>query len=186
MMPRGSRLALWCLALLLSTVLLVKGRVPTWKGEDAAFFVLSRPGSVTVRLAGDFPRPGVYHFPDGSSTLSAIKMTLPGVRFSSESLAAAAGRLASGDILTLKLQGRQPAVLAMERMAARERMLLGIPLDPDLLGAEEWAFLPGIGPVLAGRITLDRQKNGAFGSLDALARVPGIGIGKLSAIRRYF
>jgi len=113
-------------------------------------------------------------------------MTLPGVRLSAGSQGMAAVRLNSGDVLKLSGEGRQPSVLAMERMAARERMLLGIPLDPDLLVAEEWAFLPGIGPVLAGRIVADRQKNGAFGSLDAVARVPGIGAGKLEGVRRYF
>jgi competence protein ComEA len=185
-MPRSNRWALCCLALLLSALLLVKGRVTTWKGGDAAFFVASRPGSITVRLAGDFPRPGVYHFPYGTSALSAIKMTLPGLQLAAGSLAAGGGRLASGDILTLRVRGRQPAVLAKESMAARERMLLGIPLDPDLLKAEDWACLPGIGPVLAGRIVLDRHNNGAFGSLDAVARVPGIGSGKLAGIRSYF
>jgi len=185
-MPRSSRLALWCLALLLSAVLLVKGRVSTWKGGDAAFFVPSRPGSVTARLTGDVPHPGVYHFPDGTSVGSAIIMTLPGVRLSAGSQTAAGARLCSGDILRLRGEGRQPSVLAMERMAARERMLLGIPLDPDLLGAEEWAFLPGIGPVLAARIVADRQENGAFGSLDAVARVPGVAAGKLAGVRRYF
>jgi competence protein ComEA len=183
---RGGRLALCCLALLLSAVLLVKGRAPTWKGGDAAFFVPSRPGSVTVRLTGDFPHPGVYHFPDGTLAGSAIIMTLPGVRLSAGSQAAAGVRLTSGDVLKLRGMGRQPAVLAMERMPARERMLLGIPLDPDLLGIEEWALLPGIGPVLAARIVNDRQINGAFGSLDAVARVPGIAAGKLTGVRRYF
>jgi competence protein ComEA len=117
---------------------------------------------------------------------SAIKMTLPGVRLSAGSQGAAGVRLTSGDVLTLSVAERQPAVLAMESMSARERMLLGIPLDPDQLGIEEWALLPGIGPVLAARIVADRQINGAFGSLDALARVPGIADGKLAGVRRYF
>jgi competence protein ComEA len=184
--PRGGRLALWCLALLLSALLFVKGRAATSKGGHAAFFVPSPTGSVTVRLAGDVPIPGLYRFPDGTPAGSAIKMTLPGIRLSAGSQAAASVRLASGDILTLQLQGGQTAVLALERMAARERMLLGIPLDPDQLGVGDWACLPGIGPVLAGRIVADRQKYGAFGSLKALARVPGIGAGKLAGIERYF
>ena len=179
-------MALLCLALLLSQVLFVKGRVPTWKGEGAAFFVPARPGSVTVRLAGDFPRPGLYRFPDGTSTRSAIIMTLPGLPLPAADRALLGRTLVSGDIMTLREHGRQPAVLSLDRMAARERMLLGIRLDADLLGPEEWACLPGIGPVLAGRIFADRQKNGVFGSLEGVARVPGIGPGRLEAIRRYF
>ena len=184
-MPRGSRLALLCLALLLSLLLLAKGRVPPEKGGDAAFFV-AVPGFVTVRLAGDLPSPGLYRFPVGTSPRGAIIMTLPGTPLTAADRATARERLVSGDIVTLKLKGRQPAVLSMGSMATRERMLLRIPLDPDLLGPVEWDCLPGIGPVLAGRIAADRQKNGAFGTLEGVLRVPGIGPGKLAAIRRYF
>lgn len=185
MMPRSSRLALWCLALLLSLSLYCKGRVPTGKGEGAAFS-RAAAGMVTVRLAGDFPRPGLYLFPDGASARTAIRMTLPGASLSSSSGGENGGRLASGDIVELKRHVSKSFDFSVRRMGAKERMLLGIPLDPDLLGAEEWSALPGIGPVLSRRIAFDRQKNGAFGSLDALLRVPGVGPGKLAAIRRYF
>jgi len=94
--------------------------------------------------------------------------------------------LVSGEVLRVSAADGQHPVLALERMPAKERMLLGIPLDPDRLEAGEWAELPGIGPVLAERIVTDRHKNGAFGSLEALERVPGIGPGKLAALRRYF
>lgn len=41
--------------------------------------------------------------------------------------------------------------------------------------AEELDSLPGIGPVLAGRILEYREKNGRFQSLDQLKNVSGIG-----------
>ncbi|UFS72762.1 helix-hairpin-helix domain-containing protein [Geomonas sp. RF6] len=71
-------------------------------------------------------------------------------------------------------------------MAAAERILFGIPLDPDDMAASDWEALPGIGPALAHRIVQDRHKNGAFRSLEGVSRVPGIGEGTLSKIRRYF
>ena len=184
-MPRGSRLTIWCIALLLSLSLYFKGRVPTEKGEGAALF-RAPAGKVTVRLAGDFPRPGLYLFPDGVSPLTAIKMTLPDVPLPRAAGSQSRGRLVSGDILTLKLAGSQYAGFSLESMGVKERMLLGIPLDPDLMEPADWSCLPGIGPVLSGRIAADRHKNGAFGSLDGLLRVRGIGPGKLAAIRKYF
>jgi len=184
-MPRGSRIAIWCIALLLSLSLFIKGRVPTGKGEDATFF-RTRPGNVTVRLAGDFPNPGLYLLPDGAKAIGAIKMTLPGAPLPVAVAGDAGGRLVSGDVVILRLRGGQPPVFSMGRMGAKELMLLGIPLVPDLMGLEDWCNLPGIGPVLSKRIVFDRHKNGAFGVLDGLLRVPGIGPGKLDAIRRYF
>jgi competence protein ComEA len=182
--PRSSRLALCCLALLLSFALYFKGRATTVKGEGAA---LLRAGSgVVVRLAGDFPRPGVYGFAKGVTPRSAINMTLPACSISAASSATLAAPLASGDIVTLKMRAAQAAEVSIFKMGAKERMLLGIPLDPDLMGAEEWCALPGIGAALSARIVADRQKYGAFGSLQGLLRVSGIGHGKLEAIRRYF
>lgn len=184
-MPRSSRLTIWCIALLLSLSLYFKGRAPTSKGEGAAFSH-GPPGSIMLRLAGDFPRPGLYHFPDGVSALTAIKMTLPGLPLANPSEALAVRPLAPGNIVTLKLRSSEPPLIFVTAMEVKERMLLKIPLDPDLLEPDDWACLPGIGPVLSGRICADRHKNGAFGSVDALLRVPGIGPGKLRAIRRYF
>ena len=183
-MPRGSRLALCCLALLLSLSLYFKGRAPAVNGGDAALF---RPAAgLIVRLAGDFPRPGLYRFPNGVSLQSAINLTLPDAPSMGALGGWPTGNLSSGDSVTLTRHGREPADVSVVRMRVKERMLLGVPLDPDLLRDEEWASLPGIGPVLAGRIVADRHKYGAFRSLEGLLRVPGIGQGKIDALRKYF
>lgn len=184
-MPVGSRLAIWCIASLLCISLYLKGRAPAENGGDAA---LSRPagGALTVRLAGDFPRPGVYLLPEGASPLTAIKMTLPSDAAAVPVTGGAAGGLESGDIVTLNRAGRKNAVISVTKMGVRERMLLGIALHPDEMGVEEWSLLPGIGPRLSRRIVDDRHNNGDFGSVEGLLRVPGIGPGKLAAIRKYF
>lgn len=43
--------------------------------------------------------------------------------------------------------------------------------------------LPGVGPVLAERIVAFRTQNGAFGSVEGLLDVPGIGEAKLASLR---
>ena len=43
--------------------------------------------------------------------------------------------------------------------------------------------LPGIGPVLAGRIVAYRQQHGTFSSIDELLEINGIGECKLNAVR---
>lgn len=49
------------------------------------------------------------------------------------------------------------------------------PIDVDVADAATLETLPGVGPALAARIVADRSANGAFGSLDGLRQVRGIG-----------
>lgn len=58
-------------------------------------------------------------------------------------------------------------------------------IDLNRASATELERLPGIGPSLAAKIVTDRDRNGPFGSPDALLRVPGIGPRKLELIRPY-
>jgi competence protein ComEA len=48
------------------------------------------------------------------------------------------------------------------------------PVDLDIASIDEVAAIPFIGPAVARRIVTDRIENGPFGSIDGLARVPGI------------
>lgn len=48
-------------------------------------------------------------------------------------------------------------------------------IDVDRASTSELELLPRVGPALAKRIVSDRDEHGAFGSLDALTRVKGIG-----------
>jgi competence protein ComEA len=49
------------------------------------------------------------------------------------------------------------------------------PVDLDTADEAAVEALPGIGPSLARRIVADRAANGAFGSMDGLGRVKGVG-----------
>ena len=185
MMPRSQRLTLWCLALLLSLTLYLKGRVPTPRGEGAAFFRYTGQG-ITVRLAGKVVRPGVYRLPVGATAGTAIKMTVSDAAAPASVRGTDSRPLADGGVVTLGVDSVGKTVISVTKMGTREMMLLAIPLHPDRLTAEDWDLLPGIGPALSRRIVADRQENGAFGSVEGLLRVPGIGAGKLEAIRKYF
>ena len=55
-------------------------------------------------------------------------------------------------------------------------------IDINRASAAELGRLPGVGPALAGRIVADRQQRGAFGGIEALDRVSGIGPVTLSRL----
>ena len=109
-------------------------------------------------------------------------------------LAAAGGlyRVASGpqgppgaSVVAPELAGEDLARQAAlsRRAEALERPLLpGERVDVDRAGADELERLPRVGPDLARRIRDDRERNGPFGSLDGLGRVPGVGPRMLAAL----
>lgn len=63
----------------------------------------------------------------------------------------------------------------LSSLAARDRLVLGCPLDLNEVSREELDLLPGIGPKLAARVVAYRRKIGRFGSLGQLTEVRGIG-----------
>jgi len=67
--------------------------------------------------------------------------------------------------------------------APRRVMVPAHRIDIDRADLAELALLPEIGPALAARIAADRAVHGAFGSIDALARVEGIGPARIAALR---
>lgn len=56
-------------------------------------------------------------------------------------------------------------------------------IDLNRANRELLQTLPGIGEVLAGRIVEHRREHGAYASIEQLLDVPGIGPGKLGAMR---
>ena len=66
-----------------------------------------------------------------------------------------------------------------------ERLVLGLPLDPNRAEAVSLAFVPGIGPRLAAAVVADRSRRGPFASVDDLDRVPGIGPRRLERARAW-
>ena len=71
--------------------------------------------------------------------------------------------------------GRAIGTTAVEPAALRTDASLVHRVDLDAADAAEIAALPGIGEVLAARIVADRRERGAFGRVESLARVHGIG-----------
>jgi competence protein ComEA len=69
-------------------------------------------------------------------------------------------------------------------LADEERLLLGLPLDPNRAGARALAFVPGLTPSLARAVVADRQARGPFGAVDELRRVEGIGAQRLARARQ--
>jgi len=79
---------------------------------------------------------------------------------------------------------------SLDSVAARAARLArplrrGDTIDLDRASEEDITRLPRVGPGLAARIVADREAHGAFGSLERLDRVSGIGPSVIEAVKPY-
>lgn len=68
-------------------------------------------------------------------------------------------------------------------LADDERLLLGLPLDPNRAGARELSFVPGLSRRLAEAVVAHRAEAGPFRTVEDLVRVRGIGPKRLARAR---
>lgn len=185
-MARWHRLTLAALLIVAMGMQYLYGRFSQPQGKTGAAVPHSGAGMVTVRLEGAAVQPGIYHFPDGTTRLSAIMLTMSAQPAVTPRLLAASPTLHDGQVLSLPRFPGQSLDSSVSEMSVRERMLLDIPLDPAVMDRDDWDEVPGIGPSLAAAIVQHRQSVGGIHSVEDLENVPGISDRKIDSLRQYF
>ncbi len=129
---------------------------------------------ITVHVSGPVAVPGVIEVAEGARVADVV--------------AAAGGATRDADLSRLNLAApvRDGAQVVVPSVV--DSVNDGNAVSPsrfDINTADEAGFeaLPGIGPVIAGRIVAYRDEHGPFETLESLLDVPGIGESKLDAIR---
>lgn len=125
---------------------------------------------IQVHVAGAVQQPGLYALAAGSRAGEAITAAMPADDADLNGLNLAA-RLVDGQRLVVPRLGEAPPAAAAG--GARRAEASGSPngagkLDLNTATAAQLDALPGIGPVLAGRIVDYRQRNGPFRSVQQL------------------
>jgi len=145
------------------------------RGEETAGLVPA--SSVTVHVVGAVSSPGLYTFVMNSRVADAIE--------------AAGGALIVADLSSINLarrleDGEQIVVPKRQPRAATATSGVAVPeiLDLNLATAEQLAALPGLSLEIAREIVAHRRRVSAFGSVDELLEVRGIGPRKLAGIRK--
>jgi competence protein ComEA len=131
---------------------------------------------VFVEVTGVVTHPGVYSF-DHPPTLPEVWQKAGGGTPAPDK----AVKLASGSRVEISKGG----VYQLGRMNGRQLLTLGLAIDLNQATQNDLEALPGIGPVIAGRIIDYRQKHGPFKRIDDLEQVSGIGPKKLAQIKPY-
>jgi competence protein ComEA len=152
------------------------------------------PGTTTaevvVDVEGRVRRPGLQRLPPGSRVADALRAaggTTAGGLVASLNLARV---LSDGEQLLVPGPGDPTTAAGGSGSAAGSAAggaggspATGVPVDLNTATQEGLDALPGIGPVLAGRIVAWRTQHGRFSSVDELAEVPGIGAKALERLR---
>ena len=120
-----------------------------------------------IHVAGKVAKPGVYPVLKGSRVVDAI--------------AAAGGALKGTDLSDINLARQvvdgEQIYLSNATASSRSGNGAGYngKININRAGVSGFDSLPGIGPVIAGRIVAYRKANGPFQSVDDLQKVNGVG-----------
>ena len=187
MTERAGRFVLLLAALVLTASLYNTGRDVPGKEDIAAFLPEGAEGigTQTIGIRGNAARSGIFQFRRPGDLLTVINMTVSPEARALLDMRLLPGRLRSGETVNVSIKNDDHIEITIEKMKVGEKIVLGIPLDPNDLTESDWEKLPGIGRTTARSIMADRQLNGDFSSLGELKRVPGIGDARLRQLKRY-
>lgn len=152
------------------------GGQPETPREAAVVEREAAPGAL-VHVAGAVRRPGVYRLRVGARVQAAVR--------------AAGGPTKRAFVAGLNMaatvqDGQQVVVPLRPTEAAAGGAGAGGATGPISLSsatAEQLETIEGVGPAIAGRIIEWRRQRGGFAEVDQLLEIPGIGEGRLEALR---
>ena len=192
-MAQGALLAgLVAVILAVLTFVLLDRRTPSGIVMQAEAFP-----TIMVDVSGGVATPGLYALPGASRLQQAIDRAgglSPNADVTSINLAS---RLGDGERVVIPVREGQ---LAADTVAPRSTDSItrpdgggtpvpgvsaarGSPINLNTASAAELDTLPGIGPVIAGRILEYRQANGPFATIEELADVQGISLTMVEEFR---
>lgn len=189
--------ALRALAALLGALLLVVGYW-WWQGRARPIVTLPEvtatispvaaptpAADVTVHVRGKVRDPGIVVLPAGSRVHDAIEAAgglRPGASSGSLNLAR---MLVDGEQVAVGVRDAAPSQAGGSARDASGTTTGGVTalVDLNTATASELESLPGIGPVLAGRIVQWRVDNGPFTDVEILGEVSGIGDALMAQLR---
>lgn len=152
---------------------------------------------IYAHICGAVTRPAVYHFRPGIRKYEALKTAggaLPDADLNQINLAE---YLEDGEQVYLPRKG-EVLTKSSRQSSRKQRQTSGgiggkstpkptvkFPCDLNKVTQNELDAVPGIGPVMAGRIIEYRSAHGSFSTYDELGKVSGIGPSKLEKFRPY-
>lgn len=140
--------------------------------------IIRHPGAqAIVQVSGAVATPGVYELPPNARLADALAAAGGLSDDADATQLNLAARIGDGELITI------PAISTGSDQDSNEVERESGLINVNTASAAELDLLPGVGPVIAGRIIDEREENGPFISVDSLTRVTGISTGTLDDLR---
>lgn len=164
--------AISVLSLVVGAVFWQQGRPTPVEMAPVVTEIAQESGSIFVHVVGEVVKSGVYELTTGARVIDAIE--------------AAGGVTKKANVTNLNLarilfDGEQ--VLVTDGSLVTDVATPGGKISINQASAAQLDLLPGIGPIIAGRIVSHREQNGPFTRLEAIMDVSGIGDALFSKIK---
>jgi competence ComEA-like helix-hairpin-helix protein len=149
-------------------------RSPPTCSEQAA-------GSTIVQVVAPGAREGIYFFPNRPTVADVLEQAAPGKIFLFDDKTLQK-KIPGGYLASIDLRG--PSI-RLERIDARTKLSLEMPIDINEATMKDLVLIPGIGPATARAIVTLRNSRSGFRSISELTDVRGIGGKRLEDIGAY-
>lgn len=143
----------------------------------------SSDSAVLVHVVGQVRHPGLVRLTSGARVGDALRKAGGTTRRADLSAVNLARLVADGEQVFVPAPGQSPPPAAGPGSAAAPSAGAGSPVDLNAATESELDALPGVGPVIAGRIVAWRREHGRFASVEELTEVSGIGDATLERLR---
>jgi competence protein ComEA len=138
-------------------------------------------GVVLVHVVGQVRHPGLVRLDAGARVADALAKAGGASRRADLTAVNLARVVVDGEQIFIPAPGQAPPAVAGPAPSGSAGA--GSPIDLNTATEADLDALPGVGPVIAGRIVAWRQEHGRFSSVDELTEVSGIGDATMARLR---
>jgi competence protein ComEA len=141
--------------------------------------------TIVVQVIGEVHEPGLVTLPDGARVADAIEAAGGLISRRSGGGLNVARKLVDGEQIVVSHSMPTLTPMTLPSSATSAGPVGGSSVDLNSADVTALDALPGVGPVMAGRIIAWRAQHGRFTTIDQLREVSGIGQRTFERLRPY-